>query len=80
MSKRIWLEEIRKQAGYKQYEVAEKAGISRGYYSAIENGIRKTPGDVALKISMVLDFSMEKFYRPEIQDWVDTREEVIENA
>lgn len=82
MNKRVWLEEIRKAKGFKQYEIAEKAGISRGYYSAIENGIRKTPGDVALKISMVLDFPMDKFYREDIQDWIEANkpEEVLENA
>lgn len=79
-TKREWLADIRQKAGYKQYEVAEKTGISRGYYSAIENGIRKTPGDVALKISMVLNFSMDKFYRPDIQDWVDNYKEVKKNA
>lgn len=79
MHKRVWLEEIRKAAGFKQYEIAERTGISRGYYSAIENGIRKTPGDVALKISLVLDFPMDKFYREDIQDWVDSEEE-LKNA
>lgn len=84
MKKRLWLEEARRKAGLKQYELADLAGISRGYYSAIENGIRKTPGEVALKISIILNISMDLFYRDEIQEWVDQREskkeEVIENA
>lgn len=78
MAKRTWLVDIRKAAGFKQYEVADKVDISRGYYSAIENGIRKTPGDVALKISMILNFPMDKFYRSEIQDWVDGYSEETE--
>lgn len=85
MNKRYWLEEIRKAAGFKQYEIAEKAGISRGYYSAIENGIRKAPGEVALKIATVLNFSMDKFYQEEIKEWTENhlseiKEEVIENV
>lgn len=84
MKKRLWLEEARRKAGLKQYELADQAGISRGYYSAIENGIRKTPGEVALKISTILNIPMDLFYRDEIQEWVDNREsekeEVIENA
>lgn len=82
INKRFWLEEIRNQAGLKQYQVANQTGISRGYYSAIENGIRKTPGDVALKISMILNFPMEKFYLEDIQEWIEQRkaEEVIENV
>lgn len=80
MNKRYWLEKIRKEAGYKQYEVAEMAGISRGYYSAIENGIRKTPGDVALKIATVLNFPMDYFYQDEIQEWLDDHPEVVKNV
>lgn len=80
MEKREWLMNIRNEAGLKQYEVAEMAGISRGYYSAIENGMRKSPGEVALKIAIVLDFPMDKFYTDEIQDWLDSRKEVVKNA
>lgn len=80
--KRIWLEEFRIKAGLKQYEVAKAVGISNGYYSAIESGIRKTPGDIALKISILLDFPMEKFYLDLISDWLKDREkqEALPNA
>ena len=78
--KRHWLEEFRKQAGLKQIQVAEQAEISKGYYSAIECGTRKTPGKQAYKISKVLGFPMEYFYREEVKDWAEKyerRKEII---
>ncbi|MGM9925681.1 MAG: helix-turn-helix transcriptional regulator [Bacillus sp. (in: firmicutes)] len=78
MSKqRIWLRDIRKTAGYKQYELASVVGISPGYYSTIENGERKTPGDLALKISLILDFPLEWFYLDDIQEWIDENRDLI---
>lgn len=74
INKRHWLVEIRNQAGLKQSQVAERAEISSGYYSAIECGIRKTPGKQAYKISKVLDFPMEYFYRDEVKEWLKNNE------
>jgi DNA-binding XRE family transcriptional regulator len=64
--KRNWLIEIRESKDLKQYEVADAVGLSRCYYSAIENGIRKCPGVQALKIANYLEFPMEKFYVDEL--------------
>lgn len=68
---RKWLTEYREKQGLQKYQVAALAGISRSYYSNIESGIRKAPGDVALKISIVLGCPMELFYEELIKDWLE---------
>ena len=64
---RQWLKELREQSGLSQCSVAEKSGISRNYYSAIENGERGKPlnVDVAKKIAEALHFDWTRFYEDE---------------
>lgn len=67
---RQWLVDIRKQAGLKQRDVAERAGISQPFYSAIETGKRGNPLKVvyARAIAAALGFSWEKFYEEGVSD------------
>lgn len=62
MITRIALLERRKALGFTQGQVAEKAKISRPYYTNIEKG-RKAPSmDVAKCIADALQTSIEKFF------------------
>jgi len=62
---RAWLIEIRKIKNMTQLEVANKAKISRSYYSDIERGRRDPGGKTAKRISDVLGFDMELFFEDE---------------
>ena len=59
-----WLEKIRKEKSLSQEAVASECGISRQYYSMIENGDRgtKLPVPTAKKIADVLGFDWTLFY------------------
>lgn len=59
---RDWLIEIRKSKNLTQDEVATKSGISRQYYSFIENGDRNCPVETAKKIADALGFDWTKFF------------------
>ena len=61
---RSWLREIRENRGVTQNTVAEMAGISQNYYSAIETGERGNPlnVDIAKKIAAALGFNWTRFY------------------
>lgn len=61
LNRREWLKEIRKRKGYTVREVAPLLGISWTHYSDIENGRRNPSLDVAIKISKVYGFKVEKF-------------------
>lgn len=41
-----WLQELRKEKGLTQADMAVRLGISEGYYSMIESGQRKVRMDV----------------------------------
>jgi transcriptional regulator with XRE-family HTH domain len=59
---RKWLKELREKSEMTQEQVADQAGISRSYFTNIENGT-KTPSVVAAKsISRVLDFPWAIFF------------------
>lgn len=45
-----WLQELRKEKGLTQADMAVRLGISEGYYSMIENGRRKARMDVGFVI------------------------------
>ena len=45
---RDWLKEQRMKKGYTMKEMAEKIGISEGYYSYIEAGERQKKMDITL--------------------------------
>lgn len=61
LNRREWLKAIRKKKGYTVREVAPLLGISWTHYSDIENGRRNPSLDVAIKISKVYGFKVEKF-------------------
>ena len=58
----IKLLDIRKSLNLLQREVAEKAGISREYYTQIETGERVPSLPVASKISEALGLSLDDFF------------------
>lgn len=62
---REWLIKLREKSKLSQEEVAEKAGISQSFYSAIELGNRgnKLPVQTAKKIAEVLGFEWDMFYQ-----------------
>lgn len=51
------------EKGLKQYELADKVGISRQYLRLIENGEAKNPSiEIMKRISQVLQESVEKLF------------------
>ncbi|WKV09409.1 helix-turn-helix transcriptional regulator [Thermoanaerobacterium sp. CMT5567-10] len=58
------LKEIRKSMGYTQLYMAKKLDISESYYSQLENGNRRMPLSIALKIAKVLNRSFEDIFLP----------------
>lgn len=61
LNRREWLKAIRKKKGYSVREVAPLLGCSWTHYSDIENGRRNPSLDLAIKISQVYGFKVEKF-------------------
>lgn len=61
--KRNWLIEKRLLKQLTQQQVADAVGISRSYYSDIENGNRSPSGKVAKAIADFLVFSMDLFFK-----------------
>lgn len=55
--------QLRKKKGLTQEELALRVGITRAYLSNIENGKYNPSLDVALKISKVLERTIEKIFR-----------------
>ena len=47
------LRELRKKKGYTSQNMAEKLGISKPFYSQIENQMRKLSYDMAVQIAAV---------------------------
>lgn len=66
---RQWLKNIREKNGLTQNQVAEAAGMSRQFYSMIENGERggKLPVQTSKKIADALGFDWTLFYQDETQ-------------
>lgn len=64
---RDWLEEYRKDKGFTHEDVATECGITRQYYSLIENGNRDVPVHTAKKIAKTLDFEWTRFFEEEIE-------------
>lgn len=64
---RKYLEDMRKKLNLSQQDVAEKIGISRQYYNAIERGERQKKMEITLvsKLSDVLDISMQTIIEEE---------------
>ena len=66
--KRNWLEDIRKQRGMTQQEVADKSGMTRPHYTMIEIGARDPSVSVAMKIAKTLGFRWTKFFEEKGND------------
>ncbi|WP_313893892.1 helix-turn-helix transcriptional regulator [Psychrobacillus sp.] len=60
---REWLKEYREERGLTQGETAQLSGISRSYYTNIEQGKRNPTVDVAKKIAKTLKFDWVIFFR-----------------
>lgn len=78
---RVWLKQFREIATLTHEQVADKAEISRSYYTNIENDI-KTPSVKAAKaIALVLGFPWEYFFNDscslEEQSASSERKEVV---
>lgn len=59
---RKWLIKIRKNMNLTQQNVAEKAGISRAYYTEIELGVKNPTVITAQKIAKILNISWVIFF------------------
>lgn len=62
---RIWLKEIRENANLTHEKVADDAGISRSYYTNIENDSKTPSVEVAKAIAKVLLFKWGLFFENE---------------
>ncbi len=60
-----WLKNIRENEKLTQADVAGRAGVSRAYYTNIENGERRPSVDVAKKLGAALDVSWTRFFEPD---------------
>ncbi len=47
------LKELRKKKGYTSQDMAEKLGISKPFYSQIENQMRRLSYDMAIQIAKI---------------------------
>ncbi|MDO7908471.1 helix-turn-helix transcriptional regulator [Paenibacillus sp. JX-17] len=59
---REWLKQSRETASKTHDSVANEAGISRSYYTNIENGIKTPSVKAAKSIARVLSFPWEYFF------------------
>ncbi len=62
---RKWLKDIRENLDLTQEKAAREAGISRPYYTRIENGDYQVPTRTAKKIAEALGFDWARFYSSE---------------
>lgn len=60
---RVILAMIREGANISQMQISKSAGISQGYYSDIECGLRCPSPDVAVRIARVLDIPEGEIFR-----------------
>lgn len=54
------LYDIRRQRGMSQIEVADKAGISHGYVSELENNLKSPSADILCKLAKALDCTLDE--------------------
>lgn len=62
---RKWLVEKRKNVNIKQNQLAKQVGITREYYSMIENDRRNPSVDVAKKLGKIMGFEWTIFFEEE---------------
>lgn len=60
--KREWMVRYRKKLKLTQEEMAQLIGISRSYYTQIENGTHTPSGLIALRLSNIFNVEMSEFY------------------
>lgn len=68
------LKELRKKKGYTSQNMAEKLGISKPFYSQIENQMRKLSYDMAVQIAAVFNKKPDQIFledHKENQDKID---------
>lgn len=68
MEKSLWLKDIRLKLDLTQEQVAERAGISRTFYTEIETGSKKPSTKTAKKIAQVLNFDWVIFFEDECRE------------
>lgn len=56
------LETIRRENSLSHNEIADLSGISRSFYTLIENGNRTPSIGVAKKISLALNLTLDEFF------------------
>ncbi|HEX7057329.1 MAG TPA: helix-turn-helix transcriptional regulator [Bacilli bacterium] len=58
------LKKIRKMRGYTIREVSKRSGVSHGYISQLENGVRNVPSpEILLKLADALEYSYEELMK-----------------
>ncbi|MFA9459086.1 helix-turn-helix transcriptional regulator [Halalkalibacter sp. AB-rgal2] len=62
---RIWLKQIRERNKMTHEQVAKKSGISRSFYTHIENGTKDPGVTVAKALGNSLDFNWTLFFESE---------------
>jgi len=67
------IREIRESRGLNQDRLADKAQISKGFLSDIENGKRNPSSDNLLRIANVLGASLDYLMKGEVQEEEQTR-------
>jgi transcriptional regulator with XRE-family HTH domain len=67
------IREIRESKGMNQDRLADKAQISKGFLSDIENGKRNPSSDNLLRIANVLGASLDYLMKGEVQEEEQTR-------
>lgn len=72
MEKSLWLKDIRLKLDLTQEQVAERAGISRTFYTEIETGSKKPSTKTAKKIAQVLNFDWVIFFEDECRETQQT--------
>lgn len=67
---RYWLKKLRTKNNLKQNEIAEKLGISQGYYNLIETGERQKDLNLSLinKIAELFNVSVEYIVEQESKE------------
>ncbi|HLR11651.1 MAG TPA: helix-turn-helix transcriptional regulator [Sporosarcina sp.] len=65
---RVWLKERRQKANFTQDEIASLTGISRSYYTHIEQGTKTPSVPVAKKLADALSFKWVLFFEDEIEE------------
>ncbi|MGQ7102131.1 helix-turn-helix transcriptional regulator [Escherichia sp. SP-MK] len=60
--KREWLIKLRKEKGFKQFEMAKTLDISSNYYCEIESGKKNPRWNIAMRIATFFDVTVDNFF------------------